>query len=331
MRDDAESRQDHDVDFRVTEEPEQVLEHHRIATASRVEELRAKIAVGQQHGQRAGEHGQGEQQQHRGDQDRPGKERHLVQGHPRRAHVEDGHDIVDRAQDGGDAGRMQRQDEQVHRRPVMACRTRQGWIEHPTAAKAVIGAVARNEHGQHQQEEGDTGQPQRDIVHPREGHVRRADHQRHEIVAETPDQRRHDHEEDHDQAVIGDHDIVEVLGVLDVAADKLGQHTDARLGQFPADQARQAIADNAGNQREDQIEHADVFVVGRIEPTHEKARLLIVAMIGAVECDFIHGHDQCPSIVLISAKRTASSSSAASTIWTAPSKFPLSISADQRA
>jgi hypothetical protein len=38
VADDAEGRQDHDVDFGVAEEPEQVLEQHRIAAAGRVEE-----------------------------------------------------------------------------------------------------------------------------------------------------------------------------------------------------------------------------------------------------------------------------------------------------
>ena len=38
LRDDAERRQDHDVDLGVAEEPEDVLEHHRVAAAGRVEE-----------------------------------------------------------------------------------------------------------------------------------------------------------------------------------------------------------------------------------------------------------------------------------------------------
>ena len=56
LRHDAERRQDHDVDLGVAEEPEDVLEHHRIAAAGRVEEVGAEVAVGQQHGHRAGQH-----------------------------------------------------------------------------------------------------------------------------------------------------------------------------------------------------------------------------------------------------------------------------------
>ena len=50
-------------------------------------------------------------------------------------------------------------------------------------------------------------QPEGDVVHAREGHVRRADHQRHHPVAEPAHGRGHDHEEHHDQAVRGDEDV----------------------------------------------------------------------------------------------------------------------------
>jgi hypothetical protein len=46
--DDAEGRQDHDVHLGVTEEPEDVLEHHRVAATGGVEEAGAEVAVGQQ-------------------------------------------------------------------------------------------------------------------------------------------------------------------------------------------------------------------------------------------------------------------------------------------
>jgi hypothetical protein len=62
-----------------------------------------------------------------------------------------------------------------------------------------------------QQDEGRRQQPEGDVVHARERHVRRADHDRHQVVGETADQRRHDHEEDHDQAVAGREDVVHVL------------------------------------------------------------------------------------------------------------------------
>src|SRR3546814_13303101 len=48
VADDAEGRQDHDVDLGVPEEPEQVLEQNRVAAAGRVEERSAEIEVGEQ-------------------------------------------------------------------------------------------------------------------------------------------------------------------------------------------------------------------------------------------------------------------------------------------
>src|SRR5690606_23057143 len=44
---DAEARQDHDVDFRVAEEPEQMLVENRVAAELRREEGRAEIAIRQ--------------------------------------------------------------------------------------------------------------------------------------------------------------------------------------------------------------------------------------------------------------------------------------------
>jgi hypothetical protein len=43
VADDAEARQDEDVHFGVTEEPEQMLEHHRVAAAGRIEEVVPKL------------------------------------------------------------------------------------------------------------------------------------------------------------------------------------------------------------------------------------------------------------------------------------------------
>ncbi len=99
VADDAEGRQDHDVDFGMAEEPEQVLVEHRIAAARRLKEGGAEIAVGEQHRDRAREHRKGDQKKKSRDQHTPGKQRHLVQRHAGGAHVEDGGDEVDRAQD----------------------------------------------------------------------------------------------------------------------------------------------------------------------------------------------------------------------------------------
>ena len=98
VADHAEARQDHDVDLGMTEEPEQMLEQHRIAAAGRsknaVPKLRSVISMviapastGTASSSRNAVTSIG-----------PDEQRHLVQGHARRAHVEDRGDEVDGAQ-----------------------------------------------------------------------------------------------------------------------------------------------------------------------------------------------------------------------------------------
>ena len=99
LADHSETGQDHNVHFGVTEEPEQMLIKNWIAAASRIEEGCAKITIGNQHGDRSRQYRQCEQQKECGDQYRPNKQRHFVQGHTRRAHVENGGDEVGRAKD----------------------------------------------------------------------------------------------------------------------------------------------------------------------------------------------------------------------------------------
>ncbi len=120
LADDAEARHDQDVHLGMAEEPEQVLEQDRVATAVGREEGRAEVTVGEQHGDGTGKHRQREQQQEHGYQLRPHEQRHLVQRHAGRAHIEDRGDEVDRAQDRRGARDVQRQDGEVDRRTGMA-------------------------------------------------------------------------------------------------------------------------------------------------------------------------------------------------------------------
>ena len=187
---------------------------------------------------RAREHRQRQHQQERGHQHRPDEQRHAVHRHARRAHVEDRGDEIDRAEDRRGAGEMQRQDDEIHRRAGRAGLGRERRIEHPAAAEAVHARRAVDEHRDDQQQERSGQQPERDVVHARERHVRRADHQRHEPVAEAADQRRHHHEEDHDDAVRRDEHVVHVLGGVDraVAGENRRNHRedlDARDTSVP--------------------------------------------------------------------------------------------------
>ena len=99
LADDAERRQNHDVHLRVSEEPEDVLEHHRITTAGWVKESGTEVTVGQRHSDRTSQHRHHSDQQVGCDQPSPDEHRHLHQRHARSAHVKDGDHDVDRAHD----------------------------------------------------------------------------------------------------------------------------------------------------------------------------------------------------------------------------------------
>jgi hypothetical protein len=98
----------------------------------------------------------------------------------------------------------------------------------------------------------------------------------------SADDRRHDQEEHHDQAVGGDQHVPQVELLVEIGvgdAEQVGelvQILDARVSQFEAHHARDGAADHAGGDREDQVEGADVLVVGGHEPAREEARLVVV-------------------------------------------------------
>ena len=273
LADDAEGRQNHDVDFGMAEEPEQVLEEDRVAAALGHKERGAEVAVGEQHGDGTGEHRHGEKQQERGHQHRPYEQRHLVHGHAGRAHVEDRGDEVDRTQERAGAGQMQGKYAHVDRGVGVADDRGQRRIGGPAAAEAA------GERREDQQGERRHDQPEADVVEPRERHVGRPDHQRHHPVAEAADQRRHDEEKDHGQAVRGDQHIEHVV----IAAEDLV----ARHHQLGTEHHRHEHANDAGTEREAQIERADVLVVGRIEPAPPPGRGVGVMVVGG---DAV-GHD----------------------------------------
>jgi hypothetical protein len=130
---------------------------------------------------------QRQKQQECGDQHRPGKQRHLVQGHARRAHVEDGGDEVDRTQDRRGASHVQRQDGEVHGGTGLSAGGKRR-VNGPAPTGAVCACRAFDEHRQEQQDEGRRQKPERDVVHARERHVRRADHDRNHPVGKAADQ-----------------------------------------------------------------------------------------------------------------------------------------------
>ena len=69
---------------------------------------------------------------------------------------------------------------------------------HPVQASKQHPATYRNIH------------PERQVVHARERHVRRADLQRHKVVTKAAEKRRNNHKEHHQDTVVGDHNVPEV-------------------------------------------------------------------------------------------------------------------------
>jgi hypothetical protein len=99
-------------------------------------------------------------------------------------------------------------------------------------------------------------------VQLRERHVPRADHERHEVVAEAGED-RHDDEEDHCRAVHGEELVVAIPG------------DDVLLGgcQLEADQERQETCDREEHEARDDVEDPDPLVIRRRQPARDASLL----------------------------------------------------------
>ena len=108
FREDAEGRQNKDVDLRMAPDPDEVIEHHHIAAGLVGEEMEAEVAIEQQHRESRRQHREGrDDEQHRG-QRRPAENRHAHIGHAGRVQLEDRRDEIDACQQRADAGDLQR-------------------------------------------------------------------------------------------------------------------------------------------------------------------------------------------------------------------------------
>src|SRR5690606_21862126 len=247
--DHTEGRQDHDVHLGVTEEPEHVLEQYRITATGGIEEAGTKVGVHQHHGHSTGQYRHDRDQQEGGDQPGPDEHGHFHQRHAGCAHVEHGGDDVDGAHDRGRTHDMHGEHEIVHRWRRIG--GGQGRVEGP----AEIGGAALHEQGARHDREGERQDPEAQVVHAGQCHVRRADLRRNHPVGETHE-RRHDGAEHHHHPVHGGH-LVEELGAHDLHAG---------LEQLGADEHCKETTEQEHRKTEPQIHRADVFVVGGKEP-----------------------------------------------------------------
>jgi len=176
-----------------------------------------------------------------------------MQGHARGTHVENRRDKVDRPQDRAGPRQVKGENRKIHSGEIMP-----GKQSLPGAGKRRIhcpagSGAATNQCRQQQQRKCRNQQPERDVVHTREGHIRRADHQWHEPVPKAPDQSGHNNKEHHDQTMRGDHRIPFMPA---------RHNLNARFLQFHPHIDGSRTPDQSCNNREDKIHRPDVFMVG---------------------------------------------------------------------
>ena len=124
------------------------------------------------------------------------------------------------------------------------------------AGPAVQRRAAGDEESREHDHEGEDGDPERQHVQNGESHVRSADLNRQEVIAEAALRRGGENEEHHDGAVHGHQ--CQVGFRLDVAEQR---QSSARPDQVDAHQQRQKHADEHGGQRQKVILNSDDFVV----------------------------------------------------------------------
>ena len=249
LGEDAEGGQHEDVDLGVPEEPEQVLPQQRRAALVGVEEVRAEVAVQQQHRDRRGQRGQRQDDQVRVDQDRPHEQRHAPPAHAGRAHVVDRGDEVDRAEDRRQAGEVDHVDPRLLAVGGRVLLRRERDVGEPA------GLGRGEEERRVERHPAEQEHPVRPGVQPREGDVARADHQRQQVVREARPH-RHDDEEDHRRAVHGEQLVV-------------GLRRDERVlgrAELDAHQQRLDAAQHEEHHAGVEVEDADLLVVGRRQP-----------------------------------------------------------------
>ena len=192
LQDQAEGRDDEDVDLGVPEEPEEVLPQVRRTAARGHEERGLADAVEHLHEDHAPPAtGAASSPRKEVTKHPPDEERQLGHAQPRGALGEDRGDHVEAGQRDGEADQPEGDQVGVHAAHRLVGERR--------VARPAGGEAAEEDAGE-QDQAGRRQQPEGERLEPREGHAPRADHDRHEVVAERPDDRRRGHE-DHQHAV----------------------------------------------------------------------------------------------------------------------------------
>ena len=158
-------------------------------------------------------------------------------------------------------------------------------VENPANARTELTVATRRQHGRNAQRNTSNIHPERQVVHTWERHVRSADLQRHQVVTETTEQSRNNHEEHHQNTVIGDHNVPEVTvrstgrrSVRDETRTFKAHVLNARMHQLETHVDGKSDRDETYNTRYEQVHDPDVFVVGGHEPTGKEAPFVVMFM-----------------------------------------------------
>ena len=253
LREDAEGRQDHNIDLGMPPDPEQVDIHHHVAAERVGEKMHAQIAVERQQGKGGGQNRKCKNHQHGGEKSGPDEHRHPHERHARSAHFQDRDQKIDAGHQRADAGDLKSPYPIVYPCAGAELTLDQGCISRP----AGLGKFAHTQRYHDQQGPG-CGQPEADRIHKGKRHIACPDLLRDDDIHQS-DQKRHGHEDDHDRAVGAEY-LVEVSGRQIAVRHARGQgllraHQDG-IGE-PAQQH---------DQRQDNIHDADSFVVEAGQP-----------------------------------------------------------------
>ena len=178
----------------------------------------------------------------------PDKQRQPEPGHSGSAHLVNGDDEIQAGEDGRKSGDENSERGGNHVRVRVGAA--EGRIESPAGVDA-----ARCHGVQHEAAAGDENIPAHQIELG-EGHVAGADHQGNQEISERRGNRRHQEEENHDDAVDGEQLVVSVG--LDQRA--------LRLNEIEAHQHRGDAADQEHQRDRAEIEQSDALVVERQQP-----------------------------------------------------------------
>ena len=238
--------------------PDEVHEHHGIAAGFVGEEVKAEVAIQEQHGQGRRKDGESGDDQETGGERRPAEDRHAHIGHAGSTNLQNRGDEIDAGQQCADAGNLQRPQVIVHPDPRRIVELGKRRIRQPA------GAGELTDH-QREIDEQRTGrrQPEADRIERREGDVADAELQGDDDV-DQPDHEGHRHEQDHQRAVRRE-DLIVVLG-RQVSRRAEGE----RLLRSHHDGVGETAQQH--DHGEEDVHHADALVVDAGDPLAPEIR-----------------------------------------------------------